>query len=373
MASLNDIVAVAEALEKSPVIVVRDRCAAVRNRNSSCRRCTDICPVNALDVSGNEITLSVSSCIGCGACCVVCPTKALVFAKPSDAELDERAYESLRSTNGTAVFACARIASKRIADPSTYAEVPCLSRIDEAAIVIAASRGAREVLLVDGDCSSCKYGACSSITDETLAYARSLLSTHGPGVQIRRLTGFPEKLRSSTPSENAGTSRRAFFSEAVGVARDTAIAAAKTTVENELGITDGEAAIGERLRVTESGSLPRISVQRHDDILNALDRMGVHADATIESRLFAVVSVDEVRCNSCGMCAMFCPTGALVRDKPKELGDPMRYLEFSACDCVQCNLCKDVCWKSALTLTPTVPADELYDFEPTVFKPGSRG
>jgi ferredoxin len=270
------------------------------------------------------------------------------------------------------VFACSRIASKRIANPKTYAEVPCLSRIEEAAIIGAVSRGAHDVLLVDGNCSSCKFGACSSIADETISYTRSLLSTHGPRVEIKRTTGFPEELHSSTPIESAGTSRRAFFSEAVGAARDTAMAAAKTTVENELGIAGNEASIGERLRVTESGSLPRISVQRHDDILNALDELGVQEGAEIKSRLFASVTIDEQRCNSCGMCAVFCPTGALVRDKPKELGDPLKYLEFSACDCVQCDLCKDVCWKSALTLTYAVPAGELYDFEPTVFRPGSR-
>ncbi|MDU1908859.1 MAG: 4Fe-4S ferredoxin, partial [Eggerthella sp.] len=40
------------------------------------------------------------------------------------------------------------------------------------------------------------------------------------------------------------------------------------------------------------------------------------------------------------------------------------FLEFSAADCVQCNLCADACLKSCLTVSSTVSTEELFDFEP---------
>ena len=56
-----------------------------------------------------------------------------------------------------------------------------------------------------------------------------------------------------------------------------------------------------------------------------------------------------------------------MRDEAEKLGAELRYLEFSACDCVQCGLCADVCWKGALKLSSTVSLDELFDFEPRRF------
>ena len=123
--------------------------------------------------------------------------------------------------------------------------------------------------------------------------------------------------------------------------------------------------------MTKDGTLPLIRTPRHDATINALDALGEPQVESLESRVFGSVSVNSEKCNSCGMCAMFCPTGALRRDPADELGAPLRYLEFSACECVQCGLCADVCWKDALALSPRVSTEQLFDFEPVVFKVGA--
>ena len=110
MPSVNDIVTIAEALEKSPLVVIQSRCLAVRNRNSTCRKCVAACSRTALEVSRNEITLKASACIACGACATACPTGAIAPIEPTDAELAESAAQALPNTDGTAVFACARMA-----------------------------------------------------------------------------------------------------------------------------------------------------------------------------------------------------------------------------------------------------------------------
>lgn len=371
MPSIENIMQVAEALEKSPVLVVADRCVAVRNRNASCRRCVSACPDAAISVAANQVSIDPTQCVGCGACCAACPTEALVPLKPTHAELQADAAESMRRNGGRVVIACARIASKRQADPESYAEVGCLSRMDEALVTYLAAQGADSILLVDGNCETCKYGKHMAAATEAIENAHRLLEIHGSPLRVARVTGFPEEMRQERGEGTYGSSRRGFFSDALGVAKDTAKIAAKAAIENELGYKIDELSIGERLRVDSDGRMPRLSMKRHEEVLNALDAIGQPGEGVISSRLFGSVDIDTSKCNACSMCVTFCPTGALKRDQPAKPSARIRYLEFSAADCVQCGLCKDVCWKGAIELSCEVDAAELYDFEPAVYKIGA--
>jgi len=362
---------VAEALEKSPVIVVADRCVVVRNRNASCRKCVRACPAEAITVIANEVSIDPASCMGCGSCVAACPTEALVHVGPTDAMLKQAALRSMRQNDGCAVIACARIASKRQADPERYAEVPCFSRIDEVLIVDLVAQGAESVLLVDGNCATCKNRVCLEAAFTAVDQAHALLAAHGNDIDIASITGFPDEMKVEDTSGMYGSSRRGFLSDAFGAAKDTAKTAAKTAIENELGYKIDERSIGERLRVGPDGKMPQLVVKRHETALNALDMIGQPESGVIASRLFGSISINTPKCNVCGMCVTFCPTRALMRDTPKNPSDRIRYFEFSAADCVQCGLCKDVCWKCAITLSNEVDAAELYDFEPRVFRIGS--
>ena len=84
----------------------------------------------------------------------------------------------------------------------------------------------------------------------------------------------------------------------------------------------------------------------------------------IDTRLFGSVRIDAQRCSVCGMCTVFCPTGALVKSEVVPEDGVGSYLEFSAADCVQCNLCADACLKKCLEVDSVVSTAELFDFEP---------
>ena len=367
MPNVNDIANLAEALEKHPGLAFGDRCVAVRNRNATCRKCVQICPFDALNVEANELTLDSTSCVGCGACVGVCPTEALVSVETPDNALSAAARVALENANGVGTIACARISSKHLADPSKYAEVSCLARIDESIIVELAAQGASSVMLVDGSCKTCKYRDCVAGVQDTIDQAKVVIHAGGSSCSVERASSFPEELKIEDATGMFGSTRRGFFSDAVSAARDTAMVAAKTTIEQELGMKAEEASIGERLRVTKGGSLPTINAPRHDRLLNAFDALGGQVGARLESRKFATVSIDVDKCNSCGMCAVFCPTGALRRDEAQAPSDPISFIEFSSSECVNCSLCKDVCWKGALTLERGVSFEQLYDFEPRIF------
>ena len=367
MPSINEIVTIAEALEKSPVVAVPDRCVNVRNRNATCRKCVEACQISAIDVYANEIHLDAKACMACGACTAVCPTEALVSVAPLDADLAKAAAGSAVLNDGRAVFACARIAAKRLADPDRFAEVPCLARIDESVLLSLVSHGATDVLLVDGTCQTCKYRFNVPLIDTTVMCADELLAAHGSDARVRRASDFPEGMKAEDTQGLYGATRRGFFSEAASATKNTVATAARTTIEQELGYAKQEPGIGERLRVSESGEMPRLTMPRHEVAINALDAIGEPVVETIDTRLFGTVDIDTGKCNACGMCAVFCPTGALSRDPVEKMSEPLRYLEFSASDCVQCGLCADVCWKGALKLSGHVPTEELFDFEPRTF------
>ena len=108
-------------------------------------------------------------------------------------------------------------------------------------------------------------------------------------------------------------------------------------------------------------------------VFNSFDALGEPIGDRLDSRRFATLSIDAARCNSCGMCAVFCPTGALSRDSVEKISDPLNYLEFSTAECVNCRLCEDVCWKGALTLEEGVAIEQLYDFEPVRFDVPKQG
>ena len=367
MPNINDIVMVAEALEKSPLAISRDRCVAVRNRNASCRKCVDACSFNALTVSANEITHDAGSCASCGACTAACPTEALSLVKPTDDELAAAAAKAATENDGVAVIACARISSKRLANPSQYAEAYCLARIEESLLLNLAAHGAEGIILVDGDCPTCKYRDCTRTVEETVLFANELIAAHGGHARVTRASAFPENMHIQETSGLFGSTRRSFFSDAAGAARETAMTAARTTITHELGTTVAERSIGERLRVTDDGSMPRLDMPRHDTLINAMDALGAPTVENVESRRFANVCIDTGKCNACGMCGVFCPTGALRRADGGAASAQLQYLEFSMSECVQCGLCADVCWKDALTISSKIPTAQLFDFEPVTF------
>ena len=372
MPSLNDIAELAEALQTSPIAITEDYCIAVRNRNASCTRCADVCPANAVSVSANQITIDASACINCGACLAVCPTRALSAVDPTrDQLIDEivaaaDACGKRDGCEGMTVIACARRASKREAESSLFATVPCMAYIDEGLLVQIASCGISEIYLVDGVCSTCKYRKSSPATDETVRQAQLLLDAFGGTTRIQRVSAFPNALVGVDSAAAYGESRRNFFSDAASSAKETVVSAAATTMKQQLGIVEERASIGERLRVGAEGSLPKVPVPYHEALLDALDRIGAPAAESIDARTFATIDIDTDACNACGMCAVFCPTTALKRNSG-EATSRVEYLEFQACDCIACGLCADVCFKKCLTVSNEVALDELFDFEPRVF------
>lgn len=362
MPNLKDIVDVAQALESKAVRVVADRCVVVRNRHASCRRCVKACPADAITVRNNELTLDNHACVSCGACTTVCPVEALVPLDPTDADLAAGAARSAAALDGCAVIACARIASKDLGDPSKYTAVPCMARVDEGALVELAAAGVKRIVLVDGTCRTCKFRATEPGVDEAVEQAQRLIAAMGGDTVVERASAFPDEALLKDRASLYGQERRGFFSRSTRRAREASVKTAEVMVFKEF--EQRMPSLRERLGVTAAGAMPWLVAQRRERLMDSLDQLGSPAVETIDARRFGSVSIDEEQCSACGMCAVFCPTGALKKSDERPADGVGSYLEFQAFDCANCGMCADVCMKKCLTVSTGVAADELFDFEP---------
>lgn len=362
MPNLIDIMEVTEALGKSAVFSAADRCVVVRNRHASCQKCSEACPTDAVIAVDNTLVLDDERCVACGACTTVCPTEALVPLEPLDEDLGTSIADAVGRA-GCAVFACDRIASKGLGDPSRYAAVPCLARMEESVLLSLAARGVQDILLVDGVCDTCKFRACVPGIDATVSSANTLLAAQGSNIRIRRASSFPESILLQDTHGLLGASRRGFFAQAKTMAKDAAGKTVEMAFKQEKVIVP---TLRDRLHMSDAGTLPQFNPVRRMHVLDAMDRLGPSVVSEIDTRLFGSVSIDVDACSSCGMCTVFCPTGALVKSDLKPEDGEGSFLEFSAADCVQCNLCADVCLKKCLVVSSVVATDELFDFEPSL-------
>ena len=209
MPNLVDIVEVAEALESKAVYLASDRCVVVRNRHASCAKCADACPTGSVFAANTVLELDGEGCVACGACTTVCPVEALIPLRPLDEDLASSVASAVAATGGKAVFACARIASKRLADPAKYAEVPCLARMEESVLLGLAARGVEDIVLVDGTCATCKFRSNVPGIDATVASANELMAAQGSDVRVRALVKKPRRdspssVRLSSSSTSSG-------------------------------------------------------------------------------------------------------------------------------------------------------------------------
>ena len=373
MANLQDIVELSQALQTEHVLVYQKRCLGVRNRHSSCTKCVDACLTNAISVQNNTVSLDHSLCVACGACASVCPTQALVSIEPMRAAIMQEVEQTMQQAQGIACFACARAAKLGGGDFSKFSRVDCLSFLDESMLLQAALLEPQRIVVVDGTCKTCKYRACNQVTQHVLDQANTLLSAAGSPVLVERSSAFPENLLTRDEDKVFAEDRRRFFTSMKGSALNTTAKAAKITLKQKLDIKDEtHADILKGIRTDEKGLLPRMSVARHENLLNALFELAeTNETAELErpftSDLFGRVSIDHSKCRACGMCVTFCTTGALNKIREEKKGAVSIDVEFTPSKCIQCRLCEDACIAKACSVSNETSLSQLFDFEPMQF------
>ena len=360
MASIDTMLGLIGKLESPYITVHQERCALVRNRHADCLRCAESCASGCISYDGEVLTVSPEKCIGCGTCATVCPTCALEAHHPSDAALTAAARASLAANEGAAYLGCGELLERARGryDEEKIARVECLGRVDESLLADLAVEGAREVVLIHGDCERCDHGRGRACAEAVVETAEKLLEIWGAPMTVR----FSGKLPASAKrAADYDSGRRAVLAEGAALAARAGVVVAETAVTEALGDASNALVVdardvGRYLKVMDDGTLPHFIPDRRERLLDSLAALGEPEDVMVDTRLWGHVVIDTDACASCQMCAVFCPTGALAKftDADGTFG-----VEHRPSDCVKCRSCEAICPEHAIEISEEVFAVDL--------------
>ncbi len=380
MAFVEGLLAMLHAIESDAIVIHEERCISVRNRNASCLRCVETCASGALAHLEGQLRVDPELCIGCGTCATACPTCAIELGNPSDDDLTSLIKRSIVATGGHPVIACEPALvlagsrrdaavekewgtySKRVSDGFAYDEamvvsLPCLGRVDESALVGMAAYKASDVTLVCGDCGMCRYAAGGDMIRQVVDSACGMLGAFGSDLAVGLTSVLPDRVRGAghgTTPESKGMSRRDFLQ----VAKDGSARVVEAATKSERLVPWGDADVPAHAvpcKVDKSGSLSHFVPDRRLRLYNYLKHIGDPVASQVETRVIGAISIDGEKCNSCRMCAVFCPTGAIV----KLDDDAMFGIVHRPSACVQCRLCESICPEQAIAVSGLVPIGQF--------------
>lgn len=404
---MPNLIDIAQRLADRPMVALlyEERCLSERDLGSTCTRCAEACPTDAITV-GLERAAGASpaaaygsvakngptgpridddACVRCGRCVTACPTAALLAIAPLDddtlleasaragtaaakraagfaAEEAEEQGNSIRTrgaetqvevSQAEAPFACAGFACERAVragriDAGRTVALPCLAWANEALIVHMACSGAQRILLLTASCASCEHAEAIVDLPKTVRSAQRIIDRW----QLDAVASIVETVGDIAAAENADAagevSRRGLFSQA----RSALAEAAADAVSAQMGALTGRSAAG----------APEPD-RRRWQLLDDLYAAGIPAGDTVVPRALAPrVDIDPERCSGCALCAGFCPTQALRKTGKAPGGRTL--LGFDAALCRDCGTCTDTCRYDAVFREETLTVSELFALEP---------
>lgn len=348
------------------------RCVAVRHRKATCRACIDACPTNAIAIENNQIKHDPYACLNCGACASVCPTEA--FA-PQD-ELFEPLFNALSAVETapeSIVFSCEKnpCRANNSKASTLFFTLPCLAYLDERILFQCAQAGCSSLAFAQTPCLGCEKQASQKTFLCFLERAFNLLEVTNTPCALAR---YEEHAEESLPEQ---VSRRSFFTSLASEIKQAASHAATTSIDSAFNKKDTPETLIQQL-TSAPGVLKTFRIKRNEAFLDCLYQALSERSHTIETHeapdlpRFGTANLNATTCQHCGMCAKFCPTGALSYvgepQTPSIFGSKTSnkhgYHEFRCSDCINCNLCADICLNDALSISSVLSFEELFELEP---------
>jgi ferredoxin len=320
------------------------RCVNRRHAGAQCSRCADACPVQAIALQGQEPQLDESVCARCGLCLHVCPTDVytpvLDFEKKLGQTVASLPLEPI-------ALVCAAHPAPAITTAKVTAVVQhrrCLAALSPADLLELSAGGRRPLWLDDSPCTECVIGRAQAALQRSADSARALLHAAGQPPAILLHSERP-------PAADARAVRVPLFDGAQpAISRRSFLSRFRPSRDEEQEATHVEEWIQRGAPV--STRLPQQVPEGHRKLLAALDHLeSAQAEkfATAQTP-FAAVLVDTSLCSACGLCARFCPTGALHFTAQDGVFD----LSFQPAACVDCGVCAAACPEHAIMLGESV-------------------
>lgn len=365
----------------APVLVQGEHCLNTRHKDAGCRRCVDACPTDAVELQAagtspgagpQQPHLDPKRCVNCGLCLHWCPTDVFMQRSAPEAGLVQTAAMLPDEVLGL-------VCSQHNNPEDTPAPVStvvrhkrCLASLSVSHLLELSDGGRRTLWLDDSVCADCPIGRVQPAIVQTVEAANQLLQAFGRPPAIYTSVGHPDRLENgSTPrrvidGDRPELSRRGFFGALRQMGRRTAATLIAEGTATLLSSDLSPEHTG-RLVPVEQRLPHRIPASR-DRLFRQLKRLGAPAEQIVETAgiPFADVAVDGSACSACGLCARFCPTGALSFATDEE-----RFaLYFRPVLCIDCGICAVACPEDAIRFGTRLPAAALVEVEPKLLVAG---
>ncbi len=357
MSVADFLLALSQQFETDSITLQPAACLNARFRTAGCTYCTDICPAEAaITVIEGRPAINNDTCLHCGLCLHRCPTGA--FTRPDG--FSRKLTRTAAIPNGPVELICPQSPNLVVgATPYAVQTRRCLAAISAATLLELAAAG-KDIWLDDSHCAACLLGVAQPTIAHTAAEANgwaALLANAGTIYLRSERPDAPVTPRQLLDATQPPVSRRGLF----GVFKPQAAPAADTQTEAAELIKPGRS-------ISPSERLPYSLPPERAAILNILAQ---HAGAVpepvplAEAKLPVVtVQVDAHRCTACGLCAKFCPTGAI-----KFISNGQVFaLAFRPNICLGqvCNICQPACPEQAVTTIPVCVSPDVLTERPLV-------
>lgn len=302
------------------------RCVRYRFRYSTCRRCEQVCPHQAVKLSDEGVAIATERCKGCGLCVSACRTETFTAESLSALGLIERA-------RGRSSYSVACAPSGAEAD----SVVPCLGALGPALLAYLVKQGVELNMVGSDHCPRCAHGACGS---EQLGLNLDAVESLRVADREAQWAGISLPVRKSdaaTQGDERRASRRRFFRSIAGSGDGAARSARQPP---------GPSAPLRAIRAA------RVAPSAQRDLLQLLGLAQAPAPIVVHPSLPVGDIGLEPGCTGCEACARSCPSGALqVRENSTAWA-----LGFEAALCVGCAVCTEACQPRVLRLREMVAA-----------------
>ncbi len=330
-----------------------ERCLNARHRAAGCRHCVTLCPVAALTLVDDKPVLAAEQCVKCGLCLHGCPTE--VFTQPNAAERQLlRTVEQLPRQPIVLVCALHPTPQHTTAPVTTIVQHRrCLAALSLAQLLTLSEDGERAVWLDDTPCCACPIGQAQSHLQQTVATANTLLQAFGrPAAFLLQSSQADQPTTEAAnprfiDSGNPPVSRRGLF---------TALGRAIHTHDHSTLPTPASAADNQPIpvpaRLPQQIPAERMALQER---LQQQWTPSEQGEINVTALPFAAIQLNAANCSACGLCARFCPTGALHFT----VEEAHFRLSFQAALCLDCPVCTLACPEKAIRLGDTLSTDAL--------------
>lgn len=311
-------------------------CLACKSEKSSCKKCVDICPVDAIEVEDGGIDIH-DNCRKCGLCVQVCPTEAFVSPRLQPKHVYD-AVTRAAASHETAYVTCTR-ALRRVPRENEVV-LACVGDVTaETWFSILVDYPNVSIYLPLDICEKCRNAQGEELMGDAIATAEEWAGT-GMGLEVEERALTCKKRREFERKEFMDNIMR---TTGLTVSKLNPATAAIASVAQRLKdhskrITDLERTLS-RATGTTTQKRRRILTQGRQLLLSTLQ---AHPELAENVRV-STPECDFSTCTLCGECVRVCPTYAC------DLVGAGRFaLENTYC--IGCGLCVEVCEDHALTM-----------------------